>query len=170
MPGNITKNVQRVVFVCDATGSMMPQFDALRVELRKSIDALRPPQSFNVVFFQENAPPPLDKNLLFASPDNKRRMHDYIDKYTPRGPTDPNPAIRIAFAMHPDVIFFLCDPSDFPDPRATIDLFGSLNDGNCRVNTIAFIEHDEQGEAMLRLISSKSKGTFCYVSEQDMAK
>jgi len=164
-------NARKVVFICDATGSMMQEFDNLRVELRKAIDGLRPPQSFNVVFFQENAPPPPDKSLLFASPDNKRKVYDYVDKYAPRGPTDPVPAIKVAFGMHPELIYFLCDPSDFPDPKGTIALFKSLNvGGTVHVNTIAFLEHDEEGEKTLKQIASDSGGIFKYVSEADMNK
>jgi hypothetical protein len=174
----ITSKTQakRIVFICDATGSMMSEFDNLRVELRKAVEGLKPPQAFNVVFFQENAPPPIDKGLLFASPDNKRRIYDFVDKYTPRGPTDPKPAIQLAFAMKPDLIFFLCDPSDFPDPSGTITMFKQLNaanaEGKCRVNTIDFMGDldDKAGETLLKTISADSHGTFTYVSQDDMAK
>jgi len=160
-----------IVFICDATGSMMPEFDNLRVELGHAIEGLQPAQSFNVVFFQESAPPLLDKKLLAATAENKKRMYNYVDHYTPRGPTDPMPAIKAAFAMHPDVIFFLCDPSDFPDPKGTIAMFKSLNaDGKCRVNTIDFLGDlgDTEGEALLKQIAEDSKGTFTYVSEKEL--
>ncbi len=164
----------RVVYICDATGSMMSEFDNLRVELRKSIEALRPPQALNVVFFQENAAPPIEKNLLFATPSNKQRIYDFVDKYTPRGPTDPKPAIQLAFAMKPDLIFFLCDPTDFPDAKGTIEMFKSLNasncEGRCRVNTIDFMGDltQKEGEEVLKQISADSKGTFKYVSQEDL--
>ena len=70
---------------------------------------------------------PIDKDLLFATPSNKVKIFDFVDRYNARGQTDPIPAIKIAFAMHPDLIFFLCDPSDFPEPKKTIELFKTLN-------------------------------------------
>ena len=162
----------RVVFVCDANGSMTSEFDNLRVELRKAIEGLRPVQYYNVVFFREDAPPLLDNELLFASPENRARMFDYIDKYTPRGVADPASAIKAAFAMHPDLIFFLCNPDDIRDPQGIIDLFKTLNaNGKCRVNTLDFKgTQDDAGQAMLRQIAVDSKGTFRYVSEEDLGK
>ena len=161
----------RIVFVCDATGSMMCQFDNLRVELRKAVEGLRVPQAMSVVFFQENAVPPISKSLLLATPGNKQKIYDFVDKYTPRGPTDPIPAVKAALAMHPDLIFFLCDPSDFPDPKAVGELFRTLNaDHKCRVNTISFLDESHEGEELLKQISADSGGKFKYVSEEEMGK
>jgi hypothetical protein len=171
---NVDSTGNRIVFISDASGSMIGEFDTLRLELRKAIDGLRLPQSFNVVFDDRgDYVATINKSLLAASPENKREMYDYIDKYTPLAAYDPMSAIRVAFAMHPDVIFFLCDPSDFPDPKGIIRLFQTLNaDGKCRVNTIDFMGdvEDKAGEALLKQIAADSKGTFSYVTEEDLAK
>ena len=160
-----------VVYICDATGSMMSEFDNLRVEVRRAVNGLRPTQAFNVIFFQENAPPPVVKNLLPAVPSCKQRVFDYVDKATARGPTDPIPAIRAAFAMKPDVIYFLCDPSDFPSPSQTIALFKSLNaDHKCKVNTISFLDENHAGEDLLKQIAAESGGTFRYVAAEELGK
>ena len=160
----------RIVFICDATGSMMSQFDNLRIELRKAVEGLTPHQAMNVVFFQENAPPPISKLLLPATPQNKQRIYDFVDKYTPKGPTDPIPAIKLALAMNPDLIFFLCDPSDFPDPKAVGDLFKGNLGKACKVNTISFLDENHAGEELLKHISADSGGKFKYVSQEEMGK
>ena len=148
----------------------MQEFDNLRVEVhRPSKDSSRRNPSMSSS--SRRTPPPIDKGLLFATAGNKQKIYDFVDKYAARGPTDPVPAIKIAYSMHPDLIFFLCDPSDFPDPKGTIELFKSLNtDHKCRVNTIAFLEHDQEGEATLKQISKDSGGDFKYVSQEDLGK
>jgi hypothetical protein len=37
------------VFVCDASGSMMDKIDLLKIELHKTIESLKPLQSFDVM-------------------------------------------------------------------------------------------------------------------------
>ena len=49
----ISGNAKRVVYICDASGSMLDKFDVLQNELRKSVDVLNPIQSFNIIFFRD---------------------------------------------------------------------------------------------------------------------
>ena len=162
---------RNVVFIVDATGAMMSQFDNLRVELRKSIEPLQPSQAFNVVFNQANVAPPISTSLLPATPNNKQRIYDYIDKCQPRGPTDPDPAIKTALAMHPDLIFFLCVPNCIPDPARTTRLFKTLDPAHkCRINTISFMDETHTNEDMLQQIAKDSGGEFKHASEEDLRK
>ena len=154
-------NARRIVFVLDATGSMMSEFDNLRTELRHTVDALKPPQEFNVVFIQEDAPPPPAPNLLFVTPENKKLVEDYVDKFTPRGPTDPLPALKTAFAMHPQLVYFLVDPSDFPDKKAVIDLVRKQAvAGKIKMNVSPFSGDDVEGEKFLKQLADETGGNY----------
>src|ERR1019366_7672911 len=42
-------NARRIMYLCDASGSMLSVFGNLKFELKKSIDALKPIQTFNVI-------------------------------------------------------------------------------------------------------------------------
>jgi len=171
--GNVKGVASRIVFVCDATGSMMEQFDLLRAELSRTLSKLNQRQFVNVVFMQESAKPPIDPNLLIASPENKRKLLDFVDGYTCRGPTDPIPALKTAFAMNPQLVYFLCDPSDFPEPAKTIELCKSMstNGGKkCKIVTIAFENHDEEGEKTLKQIAADSGGQFKFITSQDLER
>jgi hypothetical protein len=159
---------RKVVFVPDASGSMIQKFDPMRVELRRSIAGLRPPQSFNVVFFQQADPASIGSSLLFANPDSKRKAFDFMDRVTPAGSTDPLPALRRAFAMNPDLIVLLTD-GDFPDNQAVIDECRRLNAARTtRIFTIAFLDRGEDYEKTLKQIAADSGGLFRYVSEEDL--
>jgi hypothetical protein len=49
----ISCNARRVVYICDATGTMLGlKYTLLKRELHKAIDILKPIQGFNIVFFK----------------------------------------------------------------------------------------------------------------------
>ena len=154
----------------DYTGESLSEFDILRGELHKAIDNLVPSENFNVLFLRENAPvPPGGGKLLSATPENKRLVLDYIEKLAPSGPTDPMPALTRAFAMKPNLIFLLCDPSDFPDRKATIDLIHKNNpDNKIVINCIGFEVHDDASRKYLDDIARETGGIHKEVTGKDL--
>lgn len=160
---------RKIVFVLDATGSMMPSFDSLRVQIRGAVQNMVPPQSFNIVFINENNPPPLSTALLFVTPENKRKAFDYVDVMAPRGRTDPLPALEKAFAQQPELIFLLMDPGDIPDKKAMLDLVTSKSAaGKIKMNVIGFESHDAENEAFLKSLADRTGGHYSYVSKEDL--
>jgi hypothetical protein len=112
--------------------------------------------------------------MLLATPENKRKAFDLIDKISPTGSTDPIPALDLAFKQGAELIYLLTD-GDFPDNKATVDEIHRLNPGKLvRINTIAFMDHDEGYENLLHKIADENGGAFRFFSEdeaeRDMAK
>jgi hypothetical protein len=166
--GKAEARARKIIFVLDATGSMMASFDALRVQIRTTIVSMRPPQSFNLIFINEHVPV-LSPALLFATPESKRRAIDFVDAVAPRGPTDPLPALEKAFAQKPDLIYFLIDPSDFPDKKAVLDLVAAKAAGRrIKMNIIAFEGHDPENEAFLKSLAEKTGGEYRFVTGQEL--
>jgi len=173
-------NARRIAYVCDASGSMLNMFDSLRVEMRKSIENLRPVQSFNIFFFQDEGVATPDKTgLMPATPDNKRKAYDFLDKFFPRGTTNPIPALELAFAQKPELIYLLTD-GDFSGPgnQAVIDYCRNKTaDGKTKINTIAFIQKESRDNPQdlefvkaLQMIAKNSGGRFRHVTEEDMGQ
>lgn len=134
---------RRIIFLCDASGSMIQTFDTLRVELRKATDPLRPNFSYNVIFFAGNAKAPLalDSALRPATPEFKRKTAEFLERTSPVGETNPLPALQLAFQQKPDLIYLLTD-GDFPDNKAVIDLIDQLNPARrVKINTILFVQN-----------------------------
>ena len=104
-------NVRRIVYVCDATGTMLSKFAGLRQELANAVNALKPLQSFNVIFFYDNGKVGTinPDALVPASADNKRKTFSFMENFTTGGTTDPIPALRAAFKQQPELIYFLSD-------------------------------------------------------------
>lgn len=115
----------------------------------------------------------ISPQLLKATPENKQAAETFLeDKVTPRGETDPIPAIEAAFAQNPEVIFLLTD-GDFPDNNAVLKRVAELNARQpVQVNTIAFVgEGDTDAEfiKILQKIAKDSDGAYRKADESKAA-
>jgi hypothetical protein len=105
-------NVRSIVYVCDASGSMVGQGDdALKTELKKDIANLSPVQEFNILIFHETRTgsnyQALTDKLLIATPSSKATAFDFIDNLPFSSVNNPIPALEEAFREQPQLIFLL---------------------------------------------------------------
>jgi Mg-chelatase subunit ChlD len=158
---------KRVVYVLDSSGSMMNKFETLRRLMRQAVDSLQRNQQFAIIFFSEDKFLALDRELLPAVPETKRKAYDFLDKTAPHGSSDPIPALQVAFRGNPDTVFLLTD-GDFPNNDQVIQELRRLNkDKRVKINTIAFMDRGEAYERLLRQIADETGGTFRFVSQTD---
>jgi hypothetical protein len=166
----VSGNAMKVVYLCDSSGSMMNKFDTLRNELRKACDTLKPVQAFDIIFFSEDKFIALDKELLLAVPETKRKAYDFLDKTAPHGSSDPIPGIQAAFKAGPQLIYMLTD-GDFPNNQQVIEEIRKLNkDKRVKINTIAFMDRGEAYEKLLKQIADENGGLFKFVSDTDLQR
>lgn len=168
-PGSVRP--RSVAFLCDASGSMLPKFTALKRELSKAIEQLQPVQSFTIHFFSDKRSISFSPQLLMATPENKLRALDFLENVAPRGSTDPIPSLELAFKAKPQLIFLLTD-GDFPDNPAVLNRIGQLNrDHRVRINTIAFVgegDSDTAFIALLKQIARDSGGLYRHVTQEEL--
>ncbi len=123
-------NARNIVYVVDASGSMIAYLPILIDELVRSIDKLNESQNFRVIFFQRNeavlVPGPHDPKdistkrrrgtvkLLPATNENKLFVFDWmnLDNRNIRATSQSNPIAAIELALRdmnppPDVVFIL---------------------------------------------------------------
>ncbi|MFK7961704.1 MAG: hypothetical protein AB8G96_14405 [Phycisphaerales bacterium] len=109
--GTSSSNARTIVYVIDASGSMIRTLPIVVDELRRSLERLDPVQEFAVVFFQRNTSllvPP--RRLQNARPDRVRNAMAWIDEHViPEGRSNPVAAIESAIRLKPDVIFLLSE-------------------------------------------------------------
>jgi hypothetical protein len=166
----ITARPPTVIFLCDASGSMLNKFESLRHELRRAVSRLRPSQSFNVIFFAEQPTVLNPSGLLVNRPENRARADRFLDEVVANGQTKVFPALELAFKQHPQVIFLLTD-GDFPDNKAVAEAVRRLNSaGKAVVNTIAFVDPGESYEEILRQIARENHGRYRFVGESDLQR
>lgn len=191
--GARSSNAESIVYVVDATGSMLTTMPIVKRELAASIDRLTPVQRFQVLFFQNDsitaAPhPDLDRGdratqLMRATTANKREVAAWIDRVSAGGRSTPIQALRMALALQPDVIFLLSSGDNIArEPgeadRETLAILAeldALNPVDARtdrrrvpIKVLHFVSPDASG--LLRAIADAHGGRdgYNYISREDL--
>ena len=104
---------KRIVYVVDASGSMLLHLTIVLEELERSLRTLHPKQEFGIIFFQQDraiAVPPR-KSLVFANSNNIRKAMEwaYSEKVIASGGSNPINAMKMAMKLKPDVIYLLSE-------------------------------------------------------------
>lgn len=163
--GAEARGARRIVYVVDRSGSMQGIMNGVTAELQNSISKLRRSQKFHVIFFNEG--PPLEnrpRRLVSAIKAHKRDAFKFFNSIEPIGGTDPGPAMKRAFAVDPDLIYFLTD-GNFEDKLLTT--LRKLNrNGSVRIFTIAYV--NPEGAARLERIAREHNGEYRFVSEDEI--
>lgn len=158
---------QSFVFIVDRSGSMGDEgrFNRAISELVKTINSLKPHQTFFVYFFSDETIGLFGAlqatALIPATPQNKSRAIRWIkSKIKPGGQTDPEFALQEALLLKPDVIYLLTD-GVFDDPDFIVAMVRNRNAQGTTVHTIAL--KDESGRECLEQIAKQNKGTYRFV-------
>jgi hypothetical protein len=173
--GITSTNARRIVYVIDASGSMVASFPIVVDELERSLRGLTEEQSFAVVFFQSDTyvmVPPEDR-LITATTAEKRRVRQWIDEHViARYRSNPVAAIEKALELKPDVVFVLSTNitgmGEFEiDQRDLMALLDKINprvgDSQRRRTTINCIQFlDEDPLNTLEIIAAEHGGPRGY--------
>ena len=103
---------KRIVYVVDASGSMMLLLHEVYDELERSLKTLHPKQSFGIIFSRkgEAVIVPPKRTLTFANAANITKAMEWIGSSKEIiGSSSSNPvnALRAAIALDPDVVYLL---------------------------------------------------------------
>ena len=167
-----------VIYVIDACGSMLMVFDESRVQVRRSVEALRPEQSFNIALICGSNTQWLRRDgLLPATEQNKKKAYDAMDNLSVHGMPSDDEILRIAFRQKAEQMFLFTEGDLLPSNKEIVDLcVEHTKDGKTRINTLAFISRDtkEKPEDLefvkaMKTIAEKSGGRFRIVLEKDLA-
>ena len=169
-------NARTVVFLVDASGSLVDALPEVIAELSRSIRKLSNEQRFTVIFFQGGrviqVPVP-HQGLKRATADAKRAVIRWIaldsGNIRATGSTSPIVALEQAIKLKPELIFVMSD-----DFRGIGDTAASQRDmlrrvasavgkQNLAINTIEFNDADRAG--ILRRIAEQHGGTYKHVGD-----
>jgi len=134
----------RFVYVIDRSKSMAgfggrPMM-AARQQMLESIDSLHQHNQFQIIFYNEGVRifnPDGRPTMYEATDETKRQAKEFIQRTNPEGGTDHVFALKRAFQLHPDVIFFLTDAEGGFDQRE-LRMLGDLNRSSAVINAIQF--------------------------------
>jgi hypothetical protein len=175
-------NARRIVYLVDASGSLIDTLPFVILELKRSIGQLSERQKFSVIFFQGNeaieVPPP---GLKQATSANKQKIIRYIDidsgKITPMGLSNPVKALRLALRYRPQLLFILSDNITGQgryevDQRRLLASIDRENKSATKINTIQFLYPDPLEKfhlkPTLQLIAERSEGIYKFLDGREL--
>ncbi len=178
-----TPGATRIVYLIDASGSLIDTFPFILNELQRSLSELQAQQSFAVLFFSGDqvieAPP---YGMKRATTQAVRHTSQWIDPGSGRiiasGPADAQAGIRRALAYQPDAIIILSDGLTGAGDRAMgqrarlLSLIGTANTADVVFHTLQVCRPDPLSTptrlGTLELIALQSGGVHRYLGEDDL--
>ncbi|MEO0514110.1 MAG: hypothetical protein AAF086_02295 [Planctomycetota bacterium] len=178
-----TPGATRVVYLIDASGSLIDTFPFILNELQRTLSELKAEQSFAVLFFSGDrvieAPP---YGMKRATTQAVRHTSQWIDPGSGRiiasGPADARAGIRRALAYQPDAIILLSDGLTGGGERAMgqrarlLSLIGTANTQGAVFHTLQVRRPDPLSTptrlGTLELIALQSGGVHRYLGEDDL--
>ncbi|MGN6367895.1 MAG: VWA domain-containing protein [Phycisphaerae bacterium] len=163
-------NATRIVYIIDHSGSMLDNFDYLKKETTRSVGNLVPLQFFSVIMVSDTASVVGEPRLQRATTEAKRAFMTKLEDFVAEGQNDDllppfQEAFAKAFAMKPQLIYFLTDGHFSPQLREVVQ---KLNrGGKVHINTIAFVNHEPSYEDQLKELASKNGGVYHFVSARE---
>ncbi len=160
----------RFVFVIDNSSSMKGgRLDTARAELVKTVESLSTKQSFYVIFVSDQTYPmfyPLpERNLIPATPANKKRLVDWLPKAILASGKNREliKAMDMAAALRPQVVFLLWDGDLRYSDAVRIDVMTHLtapNQWNFTVHTLGMGITSADSEQNLTAIAQAHGGLY----------
>jgi hypothetical protein len=183
--GGTGGNARLIVYVIDASGSLVDTLPFVINELKRSLSELSDLQQFDVFFFQdeqvlEAAGPGWKK----ASREKKDQVIAWIDpkagNVAPNGKTSPVKAIQKALGLKPapQLMFILSDNITGRgqyeiDQKTLLAEIDKANTGGTKINAIQFLYPDPLTKysgfkPTLQLISDKTGGIYKFIDAREL--
>ena len=154
-------------YVIDCSGSMSVResLSVAKRELLASLNQISSGARFGVVFYNIDARILPDSNgqegLMTANDSNKARVRELLAGIRPLGGTDHMLALKTAFELKPEVVFFLTDGDSMT--RSDVAELTKLAD-KTRINVIEFGQVSVLGVAEpLKNLARQTGGNYRYV-------
>jgi hypothetical protein len=176
-------NGRRVIYLIDASGSLIDTLPFVLMELKRSIDALSEKHEFTVIFFHGSEPfeVPGGKGLRQATALNKRQVTTWIDpiagNVVPAGLSNPLNAMRLALSYKPQLIYLLSDNITGQgryevDQRQLLREIANANRSMTKINAIQYLRPDPLLRAgmpgTMQLIANQMGGVYKYMGAREL--
>jgi hypothetical protein len=160
-------SVKSVVYVVDASGSMVTSLPMVIAEVERSVSRLSATQKFGVIIFRRpgeasgSGAPVYESfapTLLRPTPSARKLLHEWLGRVEPTGRSSPLVGLEAALALRPDAVFLLARSIQrsgggvwdlgLEATLARLDQLNPVVQGNRRdvlIQTIQFLDEDPSG-------------------------
>lgn len=151
----------KVVYVVDLSASLMIYMNDIAKEMRESIRNLLPTQRFHIVLAKasqiEEFPP---RRLVPAIAQYKKMADGFLQMTAGVGAADPAEAMRRAFAVKPELIYFLTDGDYGKTEQELEKTLRDLNPGQRVKITVIGFDPSPKSRILLERIAREHGGNF----------
>lgn len=163
------------VFLIDRSKSMGGQglnaLVAAERELVAALQSLQPVHRFQVVAYHHKCVYLDSRQLLPASPENKRRVDGFLSDLAAFGPTEHELALMSCLRMRPDVIFLLTDGGDPRLNEGQVRSITRLAAGRTAIHCVHFgFEPQQNKDNFLQRLASRNSGGYRYVDMSEPSR
>ena len=167
-------NAMSVIYVIDASGSLVDTLPFVIAELQSKLTRLQPSQRFGVIFFQRDDFIDVTNGMRPATPQQVEYVRNFIaiesGNITPGGSSNPVRAIERAISQRPELIYILSDNITGSGQYAIEQsaLLAKIREAKQRfraqakINTIQFL-HDDPLKT-LKKIAEEHGGRSAFIS------
>ena len=164
-------NATRIVYILDHSGSMLDNFGFLKDQAVKSVGNLSANQFFAVILVSDRVTSVGPAQLQRALPESKKQFADLLRKEVAEGANDGmlgpfEQAFSRAFAMNPELIYFLTDGKFGDGLIARVAEFNK--ERRVHINTIAFVTEEPLYKGQLQQLAQENGGTYKFVPQKDV--
>ncbi|MEM7625191.1 MAG: hypothetical protein AAF333_06140 [Planctomycetota bacterium] len=178
-----TPGATRIVYLIDASGSLIDTLPFVQAELQKALRSLRPGQSYAVMFLVGDrvveAPP---VGMKLASTRAVTHTMQWVDpsagKVIASGRPNAHAAIRRALAYQPDAVVLLSDgltsrgPAGLKQRAQLVSLIETANTAGTVFHTVQLREPDPLATSTrrgtLEMIARRTGGVYRFVGEDEL--
>mgnify|MGYP000897893056 CR=1 FL=1 len=165
-----TGNAYKVVYVVDVSASLWIYTDDIIREMRQSVRGLIPTQKFHIVLTRSRQIDELGSRRLVPAVNRYVQEAEAflatIDRIPKPGKADPVEAMKRAFAVRPELIYFLSD-GDYTDVESELErTLDQLNADRSVAITVIGFEPSPRSRALLERIARNHGGNFRSVETQ----
>jgi hypothetical protein len=160
------------VFLIDRSQSMghrgLGAIAAAAKELAASIGRLSPEQKFQVIAYNQKAESLGGRELLAATPENKRRLIEFVETTVAVGATEHELGLFAALRYKPDVIFLLTDAGDPGLGAGQLRAIREAAAGRTAIHCLHFGAGPLAGEKnFLERLADDNGGSYVYIDMRD---
>ena len=173
-------NAKRIVYVIDASGSLLDSLDFVLTELKRSVTELSDQQQFSVFFFQGDRvveiPP---RGMKRADAEKKAHVMKWIDsgRIIPGFGTNPVKAIDRALRYQPQLLYLLSDNITGRgiyqvDQHQLLKSIKQANRRGTHINAIQFLYPDPLAQhgfkGTMELIAAEHGGEYRFIDAREL--
>jgi len=165
----VTGKGSTFVYVFDRSESMTgAALRRAKEELNQSLRTLTEHQQFQIIFYNHRprafSPDGARAGLVLGEPSVIDRATRYVDSIVAVGGTEHGAALKMAFRLAPDVVFFLTDAKIQTMSDAEMDqLSRRAEDAGTVLHGIQFGSGPEPGNSFLKQLAKRNRGGYQYL-------